>query len=33
MYVKDALEYFSEIDNIHEELQLMCDIGLGYLRM
>ncbi len=33
MYISDALEVFSEIDNIHEELQLMCDIGLWYLRM
>ncbi len=33
MYVKDALELFSEIDHIREELQLMTDIGLGYLRM
>ncbi|HOG14968.1 MAG TPA: excinuclease ABC subunit UvrA [Candidatus Absconditabacterales bacterium] len=33
MYVSDALELFSEIDIIREELQLMCDIGLGYLRM
>ncbi len=33
MYVSDALELFSEIDNIRDELQLMCDIGLGYLRM
>jgi len=33
MYVSDALEVFSEIDNIQEELKLMCDIGLWYLRM
>ncbi len=33
MYVKDALEFFSEIDHIREELQLMVDIGLWYLRM
>ncbi|MCX6822734.1 MAG: ATP-binding cassette domain-containing protein [candidate division SR1 bacterium] len=33
MYVSDALELFHEIDHIKEELQLMCDIGLGYLRM
>jgi len=33
MYVKDALEFFSEIDHIREELQLMVDIWLGYLRM
>jgi excinuclease ABC subunit A len=28
MYVVDALELFSEIANIRDELQLMCDIGL-----
>ena len=28
MYVKDALEFFSEIDHIREDLQLMVDIGL-----
>lgn len=33
MYVKDALELFSEIDHIKEELQLMVDIWLWYLRM
>lgn len=33
MYVSDALELFHEIDHIRDELQLMCDIGLGYLRM
>ncbi len=33
MYVKDALEFFSEMDHIREELQLMVDIGLGYLKM
>lgn len=33
MYISDALEFFSEIDNVHEDLQLMADIGLGYLRM
>lgn len=33
MYVKDALELFSEIDHIREELELMVKIGLGYLRM
>jgi len=33
MYVSDALELFSEIDNIRDELKLMCDIGLWYLRM
>lgn len=33
MYISDALEFFSEIDNVREDLQLMVDIGLGYLRM
>lgn len=33
MYVKDALIFFEEIDHIHEQLQLMVDIWLGYLRM
>lgn len=33
MYISDALEFFSEIDSIREDLQLMVDIGLGYLRM
>jgi len=33
MYVDDALEVFQEIDHIREELQLLVDIGLGYLRM
>lgn len=33
MYINDALEFFSEIDHVREDLQLMVDIGLGYLRM
>ena len=33
MYVYEALELFKDIEFIAEELQLMCDIGLGYLRM
>ena len=33
MYVKDALDLFSEINHVREELQLMVNIGLGYLRM
>jgi excinuclease ABC subunit A len=33
MYVYEALELFKDIGFISEELQLMCDIGLGYLRM
>lgn len=33
MYVSDALEHFHELTHITEELQLMCDIWLGYLKM
>lgn len=33
MYVYEALEVFKDLDFIAEELQLMCDIGLGYLKM
>ncbi len=33
MYISDALDFFSEIDHIKEELQLMVDIWLGYLKM
>ncbi len=33
MYISDALEHFHELDHITEELQLVCDIGLGYLKM
>ena len=33
MYVSDALEFFKEIDHIKEDLQLMVDIWLWYLRM
>jgi len=33
MYVDEALEFFEEISHISEELQLMVDIGLGYLHM
>ena len=33
MYISDALEFFSEIDHVREDLQLMVDIGLWYLRM
>lgn len=33
MYVGDALKFFSEIDHIREELELMDKIWLGYLKM
>lgn len=33
MYIKDAYEFFEDIWHIHEPLQLMMDIGLGYLKL
>jgi len=33
MYVEDALEFFEDIGNIKDDLQLLVDIGLGYLKM
>lgn len=33
MYVYDALELFSEIDDIREQLELLNKIGLGYIKM
>lgn len=33
MYIQDAYEFFKEMDFIADELRLLCDIGLGYLRM
>lgn len=33
MYVVDALEFFKDIWHIKEELELMNDIGLGYIKM
>lgn len=33
MYVSDALEFFKEIDHIKQDLQLMVDIWLWYLKM
>lgn len=33
MYVDEALDFFKEIDNIKEDLLLMKDIGLWYLKM
>ncbi len=33
MYIDDASEFFKEIDNIREELTLMKNIGLWYLKM
>lgn len=33
MYVSDAREFFADMGFIADELQLMCDIGLWYLRL
>lgn len=33
MYISDAVQLFSEMDSIRDELQLMCDIWLWYLKM
>lgn len=33
MYVYEALDVFKDVQFIADELQLMCDIGLGYLKM
>ncbi len=33
MYIHEAYEFFNEIGFIQDELKLMCDIGLGYLKM
>ena len=33
MYIYEALDFFSELDNIKEELNLMVEIWLGYLKM
>ena len=33
MYVSDAREFFAEMSFIADELELMCQIGLGYLRL
>jgi excinuclease ABC subunit A len=33
MYVDDAADFFCDLPFIYDKLKLMCDIGLGYLRM
>jgi excinuclease ABC subunit A len=33
MYISDAMPLFEDIPQIYDELKLLCDIGLGYLRM
>ena len=33
MYIYEALDFFSEMDHIKQELELMVEIGLGYLKM
>lgn len=33
MYIKDAYEFFKELDYIAKDLKLLRDIGLGYLKI
>jgi excinuclease ABC subunit A len=33
MYIYEALDFFHELDHIKEELELMVEIGLWYLKM
>ncbi|HMY80308.1 MAG TPA: hypothetical protein PK048_00500 [Candidatus Absconditabacterales bacterium] len=33
MYIHEAYDFFKDIGFIQDELKLMCDIGLGYLKM
>ena len=33
MYIDEALDFFSEMDHIKQEHELMVEIGLGYLKM
>ena len=33
MYIDEALDFFSEMDHIKQELELVVEIGLGYLKM
>ena len=33
MYIDEALDFFSEMDHIKQELELMVEIGRGYLKM
>ena len=33
MYIDEVLDFFSEMDHIKQELELMVEIGLGYLKM
>ncbi len=33
MYIYEALDFFHEMDHIKQELELMVEIGLGYLKM
>lgn len=33
MYIYEALDYFDDIPFVQEELELMVDIGLGYLKL
>ncbi len=33
MYVDEARDFFEDIEFIRDKLDLMCDMGLGYLKM
>lgn len=33
MSIEQALEFFSNVPNIRHKLDLMCDVGLGYLKL
>jgi excinuclease ABC subunit A len=33
MYIKDAAVFFKDMEFISQELDLLCDIGLGYLKL
>ncbi|MDE7433571.1 MAG: ATP-binding cassette domain-containing protein [Mycoplasmoidaceae bacterium] len=33
MSVLEALEFFKNVPNIHHKIQLMADVGLGYLKL
>ena len=33
MYIYEAVDFFHEMDHIKQELELMVEIGLGYLKM
>lgn len=33
MSIDEALEFFKNIPNIHHKISLLCDVGLGYLKL